>query len=105
MTEYEFIQAEKARFPVRAMCKALGASKSGYYERRSRGPSERLKRRDELSKTGRGGARILAANVRQPPSTRSSGAARRGCFREDGSLGHAGNRPRGATTPSLPWHD
>jgi len=50
VTEYEFIQAEKANFPVRAMCKALGASKSGYYERLSRGASERLRRREELSK-------------------------------------------------------
>lgn len=50
MTEYEFIQAEKASFPVLAICKALGVSKSGYYERLNRGPSERLRRRDELSK-------------------------------------------------------
>jgi len=50
VTEFDFIQAEKASFPVRAMCRALGVSKSGYYERLERGPSDRLLRREELSK-------------------------------------------------------
>ncbi len=49
MTEYEFIQAEKASFPVRAMCRALDASKSGYYDSRRRAPSKRQQRREELA--------------------------------------------------------
>ena len=49
MTEFEFIEAEKASFPVSGMCKALGTSRSGYYEWRSRGPSERRRRRDALA--------------------------------------------------------
>lgn len=49
MTEFEFIEAEKASFPVSGMCKALGTSRSGYYEWRGRGPSERRRRRDALA--------------------------------------------------------
>lgn len=49
MTEYEFIRAEKASFPVRAMCRTLDASKSGYYEWLDRGPSERQQRRSALA--------------------------------------------------------
>ena len=49
MTEFEFIEEEKATFPVRVMCRALDASKSGYYESRRRGPSERQQRREVLA--------------------------------------------------------
>jgi putative transposase len=49
VTEYEFIRAEKASFPVRAMCRTLDASKSGYYEWLDRGPSERQQRRSALA--------------------------------------------------------
>jgi len=44
---FRFIDAEKASYPVTALCRMLGVSKSGYYAWRSRPPSER-KRRDAL---------------------------------------------------------
>jgi transposase InsO family protein len=50
MTEFEFIEEEKASFPVRVMCRALDASKSGYYESRRRGPSKQKERREALAK-------------------------------------------------------
>lgn len=49
MTEFEFIESEKATYPVRAVCRTLGASKSGYYEWRDRLPSARALRREELA--------------------------------------------------------
>jgi putative transposase len=44
---FRFIDAEKASYPVTALCRMLGVSKSGYYAWRSRPPSER-RRRDAL---------------------------------------------------------
>jgi hypothetical protein len=44
---FRLIDAEKASYPVRALCRMLGVSKSGYYAWRSRPPSER-RRQDAL---------------------------------------------------------
>lgn len=41
MTRFRFVEQEKARYPVRILCTALGVSPSGYYAWRSRGPSTR----------------------------------------------------------------
>lgn len=49
MSAFEFIKAEKAKFPVARMCAALGVSSSGFYEWAKRGPSKRQKRREELA--------------------------------------------------------
>jgi transposase InsO family protein len=46
---FEFMEAEKETFEVVAMCRALGVSKSGFYDWCSREPSARDKRRAELS--------------------------------------------------------
>jgi transposase InsO family protein len=46
---YEFIEVEKASFSVNSMCRALEVSSSGYYDWRSREPSERQRRRDDLA--------------------------------------------------------
>ena len=31
MTEFEFIESEKAAYPIRVLCRTLDSSKSGYY--------------------------------------------------------------------------
>jgi putative transposase len=41
VTRFRFVEQEKARYPVRVLCSALGVSPSGYYAWRSRGPSAR----------------------------------------------------------------
>ena len=39
MTRFRFVEQEKASYPVRMLCTAVGVSPSGYYAWRSRGPS------------------------------------------------------------------
>ena len=39
MTRFRFVEQEKARYPVRVLCEAVGVSPSGYYAWRGRGPS------------------------------------------------------------------
>jgi putative transposase len=41
VTRFRFVEQEKARYPVRILCSALGVSPSGYYAWRARGPSAR----------------------------------------------------------------
>jgi putative transposase len=41
VTRFRFVEQEKARYPIRILCSALGVSPSGYYAWRSRGPSAR----------------------------------------------------------------
>ncbi len=41
MTRFRFVEQEKARYPVRILCEAVGVSPSGYYAWRTRGPSAR----------------------------------------------------------------
>lgn len=49
MTRFRFVEQEKARYPVRILCRAVGVSPSGYYAWRSRGPSARERSDAELS--------------------------------------------------------
>jgi putative transposase len=49
VTRFRFVEQEKARYPVRVLCTALGVSPSGYYAWRSRGPSRRAVSDAELS--------------------------------------------------------
>ena len=49
MTRFRFVEQEKARYPVRVLCTALGVSPSGYYAWRSRGPSARERSDAELA--------------------------------------------------------
>jgi putative transposase len=41
VSRFRFVEQERARYPVRILCSALGVSPSGYYAWRSRGPSAR----------------------------------------------------------------
>ncbi len=46
--KFTFIRTEKAVYPVVALCRVLGVSRSGYYSWESRGPSASAKRRSQL---------------------------------------------------------
>lgn len=47
-SKYEFIDGEKANYPISSMCTWIDVSKSGFYEWRSRPASATAKRREEL---------------------------------------------------------
>ncbi len=47
--KFEFIQAQKAHFPVDFMCEQLGVSRSGYYAWKARPESERQKEDEALA--------------------------------------------------------
>jgi putative transposase len=49
VTRFRFVEQEKARYPVRILCSALGVSPSGYYAWRSRSPSARARSDAELA--------------------------------------------------------
>ena len=46
---FDFIERHRDRWPVRAMCRVLGVSVSGFYARRDRTPGKRARRRMELT--------------------------------------------------------
>ena len=49
MSCYHLIDAEKANFPVRVLCRMLGVSRSGYYEWKDRPPSRRSRQDTTLT--------------------------------------------------------
>ena len=44
---FEFIHAEKARYPLTILCAVLGVSRTGYYQWLRRAPSSRQRREQE----------------------------------------------------------
>ena len=47
--KFSFVDAEKASYPVRMLCRALGVSPSGYYAWCKRPPSHRAQRNEALA--------------------------------------------------------
>ncbi len=73
--KFSFIHAEKAHFPVAALCRVLGVTRQGYYAHVARGPSDRarddarlqehVKAIHEASRRRYGSPRVLAALKRE----------------------------------------
>ena len=63
MSAFRLIDAERASYPVAALCRMLGVSKSGYYAWRSRPPSERRRQDALLSEKIREIYRLGAARL------------------------------------------
>jgi len=80
---FRFIEAEKARYPVRLLCRVLEVSRSGYYAARRRPQSARSRRDRQL------GVALRAAHA---ASRRSYGSPR--LHRELLAQGHAVGRHR-----------
>lgn len=51
MSRFRLIDAERASFPVSALCKVLGVSRSGYYDWKDRPPS--LRSQEDAALTGK----------------------------------------------------
>ena len=47
--KYGFVEKNRRQYGVSALCEALQVSRSGYYAARHRGPSDRQKRRVDLT--------------------------------------------------------
>jgi putative transposase len=76
MNEFEFIDAEKAQYPIGLLCKALDVSRPGYYAHTRRPPSKHAERDAVL------GAKIAAIHAQ---SDRRYGSPRvHDELREDG---------------------
>ena len=109
--KFAFIHAEKACFPVAALCRLLGVTRQGYYAYANRPPSERLKRERALqqrvqqvhieSRGTYGSPRVLAT-LKQ----RGEPASKRRVERALRSLGLRGRAPRRwrSTTRANPLH-
>jgi putative transposase len=67
VSDFEFIDGEKAQYPIGVLCETLGVSRPGYYAHSRRGPSKRATRDTEL------GAKIIDIHRR---SRRSYGSPR-----------------------------
>ncbi len=49
LAAFEFVEREKAHYPVARLCRVLGVSTSGYYAWRLREPSARTREDDVLT--------------------------------------------------------
>jgi hypothetical protein len=97
--KFSFIHAEKAHFPVAALCRVLGVSRQGYYAHVARGPSDRVQRDAELqervravhdgSKQRYGSPRVLAELKRE-----GFAASKRRVERAMRSMGLSARAPR-----------
>jgi putative transposase len=64
---FRLIGAEKASYPVAALCRILGVSKSGYYAWRDRPPSKRCREDAALTEKVR---EVLTAGAARPTAPR-----------------------------------
>lgn len=109
--KFAFIHAEKASFPVAALCRLLGVTRQGYYAYASRRPSKRQKQDEALqqrvqqvhaeSRGTYGSPRVLATL-----KERGESASKRRVERALRSLGLRGRAPRRwrSTTRANPLH-
>ena len=103
--KYEFIEAEKATFPIGFMCAHLGVSTSGLYARRKRPPSKRttanvgllaaIRAAHTKGRGGYGSVRVHKSLIKQGWKVSRGRIAR--LMREDGLFGRRKRRFRHTT--------
>lgn len=108
---FQFIHAEKAEFPVVAMCRCLDVSLAGYYEWVGRGPSQRAQEDQKLTEALREShaenrERYGSRRHRQVLNRRDIAIGRRrvGRLMREAELRAKRRRPYRCTTQADPTH-
>ena len=105
VTRFRFVEQEKARYPVRVLCTALGVSPSGYYAWRSRGPSARERSDAALAAEIRGFHAPQPRHVRRAPDLGRPRRGRAPRVAQAGRPAHGARPPRGRPPPAVRAHD
>lgn len=109
--KFAFIHAEKAHFPVAALCRVLEVTRQGYYASQKRGLSQRAKNDQELQQKisaihQESGRRYGSPRVQAQLKRDGLAVSKRRVERNMRALGLAGRTPRRfrTTTRSNPSH-
>ena len=102
---FRFVAAERASFPVRMLCRVVGAAASGFYAWLRRGPGPARGCRSGPPGAGGGDLRGEPADLRQPAGPRRAARPGRAGGPEQGRAADARGRALGQAPAPRPAHD